>query len=88
MKHKYTVKKGIVEIESKDPYMRSFLVPGELGNVRVNVWESGLTYTVGTYMNHPKKGKTQLFRRNCTEKEVKQILNNPRIHTSKGYTRK
>ena len=36
-------------------------------------------------IHHPKQGKTQLFRRNCTEKEVKQILKNPRTHTGKGY---
>jgi hypothetical protein len=81
----WRVRSGIVEIESKDPYMRSFLVPGDLGNVRVNVWKKGELYTVGTYMHHPKKGKTQLFRRNCTEKEVREILKNPRLHTGKGY---
>lgn len=82
---KYRVVRGAVEIESKDPYMRSFLVPGDLGNVRVNVWRKGSRYTVGTYMDHPKKGKTQLFRRNCTEAEVRAILKNPRLHTGKGY---
>lgn len=81
----FRVRTGIVEIESKDPYMRSFLVPGDLGNVRVNVWRKGSAFTVGTYMNHPKKGKTQLFRRNCSEKEVLELLKNPRKHTGKGY---
>lgn len=79
------VVRGIVEIESKDPYMRSFLVPGEFGNVRINVWRKGDSYTVGTYMDHPKKGKTQLFRRNCDENLVKKLLKNPRLHTGLGY---
>lgn len=81
------IKKGVVEIESKDPWMRSFLVPGDGGDVRVNVWSNNKdnSFTVGTYMNHPKKGKTQLFRRHCTENQVMAILKNPRLHTGKGY---
>jgi hypothetical protein len=81
------VKKGLVEIPTTDPYMRSFLVPGDRGNVRVNVWHNSKNhlYTVGTYMDHQKKGKTQLFRKHCTEDEVKKILANPRVHTGKGY---
>lgn len=81
------VKSGVVEIETKDAFMRSFLVPGDKGNVRVNVWSNtkNSLFTVGTYMDHPKQGKTQLFRRNCTENEVRNILKNPRIHTGKGY---
>lgn len=84
------VQKGVVEIESKDPHMRSFLVPdGSGGNARVNVWESGLFYTVGTYMYHPgQKKKTQLFRKHCTLDQVFAILKNPRIHTGKGYRTK
>ena len=82
----FRVKSGIVEIESKDPYMRSFLVPSELGNARVNVWKAkNGSFTVGTYLHHPKQGKTQLFRRNLSEKEVKELLKNPRKHTNKGY---
>lgn len=88
MKPKIRVKKGIVEIESRDPHMRAFLVPGEKGNVRVNVWESGLYYTVGTYMDHPTKGKTQLFRKRCSLEEVMALLKNPRLHTGKGYRRR
>ena len=77
------VKSGIVEIKTTDPYMRSFLVPSDLGNARVNVWSNNRNnlFTVGTYLNHPKQGKTQLFRKNCTEEEVKEILKNPRKHT-------
>lgn len=84
----FNVKTGFVEIETKDPTLRSFLVPSECGNARVNVWTSknGL-FTVGTYLVHPKKGKSQLFRRNLTEREVLDILKHPRKHTGKGYSR-
>lgn len=81
------VKSGIIEIKTKDPYMRSFLVSTDRGNARINVWHNKKNhlYTVGTHLVHPKKGANQLFRRNCTEKEVMEILKNPRIHTGKGY---
>lgn len=84
------VKSGIVEIESKDPFMRSFLIPNESGNCRVNVWSNNRNrlFTVGTCLQHPKKGKTQLFRKNLTEKEVKELLKDPRKHTGKGYYKK
>lgn len=86
----FRVRKGIVEIESKDPYMRSFLVPSDLGNCRVNVWrnDKNSRFTVGTALEHPTKGKTQLFRKGLTEKEVMELLKHPRRHTGKGYYQK
>lgn len=42
-------------------------------------------YTVSTYIDHPKMGPGQLYRRELRESEVKQILKNPRVHTGKGY---
>lgn len=50
---------------------------------RVNFYYT--TMTVGTAINHPKKGKTQLFRKNIGWAELEHIFNNPRIHTEKGY---
>lgn len=41
--------------------------------------------TVATCLNHPKKGKTQLFRKRCNLSDVENIFKNPRIHTRKGY---
>jgi len=57
--------------------------------VRLNIYllKSGL-YTVGTAMLHPTKGKTQLFRRQITEREVHKLMQNPRLHTGEGYYRK
>ena len=59
---------------------------GASGSVRINVYYT--TGTIGTCLNHPTKGKTQLFRRNATLKELEQIFEDPRHHTGKGYYRK
>ncbi|GAX22786.1 hypothetical protein FisN_11Hu323 [Fistulifera solaris] len=53
---------------------------------RINVYYS--TGTVGTCLSHPTKGKTQLFRRDVTLQELKQLFQDPRLHTGKGYYRK
>ena len=50
---------------------------------RVNIYYT--TRTVGTALNHPSQGKMQLFRRNCSNEELKEIMQNPRVHTSKAY---
>ena len=46
------------------------------------------TGTVKTCINHPRLGKTQLFRRNVGLDELKAIFENPRRHTKKGYRRR
>lgn len=51
--------------------------------VRINVYYT--TGTVATCLNHPEKGRTQLFRRDCSYRELEKILNHPRVHTQKGY---
>lgn len=53
------------------------------GATRINVYLTKMT--VATCLNHPKKGPTQLFRRNVTTKELDQIFAYPRKHTGKGY---
>mmetsp|Transcript_36901 Transcript_36901/g.89613 ORF Transcript_36901/g.89613 Transcript_36901/m.89613 type:complete len:585 (-) Transcript_36901:75-1829(-) len=53
---------------------------------RINVYYT--TRTVGTALDHPKQGKTQLFRRDCSNAELAEIMRNPRVHTNKGYNRK
>lgn len=56
-------------------------------SVRINVYYT--TGTIGTCLNHPRKGKTQLFRRNITDLEVvSELFQNPRKHTGSGYYRK
>ncbi|MEZ5017372.1 MAG: hypothetical protein R2800_09995 [Flavipsychrobacter sp.] len=56
------------------------------GATRVNIYLT--TMTVSTSLKHPKKGKTQLFRKNVSTKQLEQIFNNPRQHTGKGYYKK
>ena len=63
-------------------YMISFLREG----VRTNIYYSKMT--VATAMNHPVRGKTQLYRRGCSLKMVEKILAKPRIHTGRGYYRR
>ena len=53
------------------------------GASRLNFWLT--TGTVGSYLEHPRQGKTQLFRRNVGLAEAEAIFHNPRIHTGKGY---
>ena len=50
---------------------------------RINVYYT--TMTVATALKHPKKGKTQLYRRHVSFKLLEKIFTNPRIHTCKGY---
>lgn len=52
-------------------------------DMRINVYLSKMT--VGTVVNHPKHGRTQLFRRNVSDKMMAAIFNDPRTHTSIGY---
>jgi hypothetical protein len=54
------------------------------GRTQINVYYT--TGTVGTCLNHPKQGKTQLFRRGVVNMEMlSDIFQNPRIHTGVGY---
>lgn len=56
------------------------------GICRINIYLSKMT--VATCLDHPKQGKTQMFRRNVTFAELDKIFKNPRVHTNKGYTQK
>lgn len=62
------------------------LVSYSKDGVRVNVYLTKMT--VGTCLVHPKKGATQLFRRNVDMKTLSEIFENPRVHTDKGYYKK
>ena len=53
------------------------------GFSRINVYYSKMT--VATCIDHPTKGRTQLFRKYVDDKLLKKIFHNPRIHTSNGY---
>jgi hypothetical protein len=55
-------------------------------DMRLNFWLS--TGTVGSYLDHPHQGKTQLFRREVDMKQAEDIFVNPRVHTGAGYQRR
>lgn len=56
------------------------------GSTRINVYLTKMT--VATCLKHPKKGATQLFRRNVTIEMLDEIFEYPRKHTGKGYYQK
>ena len=53
---------------------------------RINVYYSKMT--IATALDHPMQGKTQLYRRNISDKMLERIFQNPRVHTKRGYRRK
>ena len=55
-------------------------------DVRINVYTT--TMTVATCLNHPKQGKTQMFRKHVSLELLGKLFDNPRQHTGKGYQRK
>lgn len=66
------VKSGIVEVKSKDPFMRSFLVPkSKKTNCRINVYSNNKDdfYTVVI-----QSGKRHKVTRGLTEKQVIDLL--------------
>lgn len=65
--------------EQTNIQMLSFVKEG----MRVNVYHSRMT--VGTCITHPKKGKTQLFRKLVSRNLLGKIFENPRHHTGAGY---
>lgn len=56
------------------------------GQTRINVYLTKMT--VATCLRHPKKGPTQLFRKNVTQSMLDEIFAYPRKHTGKGYYKK
>lgn len=54
--------------------------------VRMDIYYT--TMTISISLNHPMKGKTQLHRKNVTNKELEILFKNPRAHTGKGYYKK
>ena len=64
----------------------SYVLIFSRGKQRVNVYYT--TGTVGTCLDHPRKGKTQLFRRNRDLEDLERIFHDIRVHTGFGYYRK
>jgi hypothetical protein len=51
--------------------------------IRINVYYADRT--IGTAVQDPVYGKTQLFRRDCTPERLADIMKNPRAHSGQGY---
>ena len=52
--------------------------------MQLNVWCS--TGTIGSYLNHPQRGKSQLFRREIYDhRDLREVFENPRVHGHGGY---
>jgi hypothetical protein len=64
----------------------SFSQQTDDGPVRINVYYS--TGTVGTALDHPVQGPTQLFRRRCTVGELNSIMSDLRWHSGRGHRRR
>lgn len=58
----------------------------ERKGVVMNVYYTKMT--VGTALEHPTLGKTQLFRKNVSMKLLEELFADPRLHTKLGYTKK
>lgn len=74
---------GWIEEETKDKTLLIFNRLQENIHQQINIWFTRMT--VGTCLKHPKKGKTQLFRKNVDDKLLRKIFENPRVHTGNGY---
>lgn len=61
----------------------NLMVSYKKDDARINIYYTKMT--VATCINHPKKGKTQLFRRRVSAVLLEKIFANPRIHTRRGY---
>lgn len=85
----FAIKNGYCLVLTRDPTLTSFTRGFGENKTRVNVWENKKGFfSVGTCLNHPKQGKTQLFRRCNNIDAVIKIIKNPRVHTDVGYKKK
>ena len=46
------------------------------------------TGTVKTCLDHPRQGRTQMFRRNVDLAGLRRLFQSPRQHTGKGYQKR
>src|SRR5688500_9037024 len=76
----YAGNSGFKQIDYQE---KSKMLSFSNGSVRINVYLT--TGTVATCLEHPKHGKTQLFRRGVDYEKLKKIFKNPRTHTGAGY---
>ena len=72
------------------PYMIRVRKGFEYSLVTMNIYWNGKGQIkkVSTHMDHPKKGKRQLYRTLQSLSDLEDYLINPRKHTKVGYTSK
>lgn len=71
------------EWQEIDHQQNIYMVSFKREKTRLNVYYS--TMTVATALDHPKHGKSQLYRRNITPDELEKIMEWPRVHSGRGY---
>ena len=92
MKDLTEIKEKVVSIARQNMYVINDWQPEQgtiiftSGAVKIVVYLT--TMTVATCISHPKKGKTQLFRKNVSFEQLFKLFKNPRTHTGKGYYEK
>lgn len=69
-----------------DDQTNIFMLGFVRGIERINVYYSKMT--VATCINHPTKGRTQLFRKGVNMDLLKKLFVDPRYHTDMGYYKK
>ena len=74
------------KLRKKEPFKYVLDSPSCVFNIYWN--KKNYSFTVGTALNHPSKGNTQLWRRKQSCEDVISLLDNPRLHTGKGYYKK
>jgi len=72
------------------PYMIRVRKGFEYSLVTMNIYWNGKGQVkkISTHLDHPKKGKRQMYRTLEKLSELEQYLINPRKHTNKGYSKK
>eukprot|EP00286_Rhodomonas_abbreviata_P017800 CAMPEP_0181322652 /NCGR_PEP_ID=MMETSP1101-20121128/19343_1 /TAXON_ID=46948 /ORGANISM="Rhodomonas abbreviata, Strain Caron Lab Isolate" /LENGTH=346 /DNA_ID=CAMNT_0023430581 /DNA_START=104 /DNA_END=1144 /DNA_ORIENTATION=+ len=73
------------EANKKSRVVSFVRLPSSGGNSRERINVYYTTHTVGTCLEHPHSGKTQLFRRDVDLAELEKLFHNPRAHTGRGY---
>lgn len=66
--------------------MVSFIKGKSTVVTRINIYLS--TMSISTALKHPKKGRTQLYRKFILPDMLQKIFENPRKHTGRGYYEK
>lgn len=73
------------EMAQRQRYRRHQISDDDDGGVTtvLDCWPT--TGVMGSYLTHPRQGKTQLFRKQCDDEMTLHIFHDPRAHTGKGY---